>query len=62
MALQLIVTIDQKGAALVDNWEYEAARLLRKAADKVEGFGLGGDPLLDSNGNTAGWLEIKEKS
>ena len=55
--MKIILTIESNGAAFADgNAPYEAARILRKFAERLEEDGLSPDSyaLTDKNGNTVG--------
>jgi len=57
--MRVEVMFETENAAFGEFPEVEAARLLRRAADRVVvGLEFGATPLLDSNGNRVGFLVI----
>lgn len=59
--MELKIKMDMDNAAFEDANGYEAARILRKLADKIEGQQLEGSDsfrLMDANGNGVGEAEV----
>ncbi len=57
--MKFVLEISMVGAAFEEEPYQEIARLLRVIAAKVEG-GIDSSPIVDTNGNTAGFFGVEE--
>lgn len=59
--MTLTITIATDNAAFEDdNLRHECARILREAANNLEGTALVMFRLRDINGNRVGWLQLED--